>query len=323
MQEKIALLMEETGCDRGEAELALEMCGYEVEEAVKAIGRLLRNIVVIKGKFMVPEASEFGLFLVILNIKAFVLLRCRAVLSFNPAVFSVPLEKGWFEYEKALYGGRLWEGSVPAESLEIEKRLSSHFRESPPAALEHLGRQDTSAVESDLTRLLARHFGAGQVKLQLRKDILALGEFHSLHQRPEGDRRSVKRASRPEDQLVLKIELEPDAAGMAASEMRVGDMVSTKIVDARDIAQYLARVFGGHSDSGPVPILAPIEAIESVGSADKKASPTASGDILARVRFSTGVCGDARISRERRLKVVRIAVRNQESHSWWRRFFRG
>ena len=33
MKDKIELLMEETGCDRGEAELALEMSGYEVEEA--------------------------------------------------------------------------------------------------------------------------------------------------------------------------------------------------------------------------------------------------------------------------------------------------
>src|SRR5439155_6607012 len=98
--------MEETGCDQGEAELALEMCGYRVEEAVKTIARLLRNIVVIKGKFMHPDSSQFGLFLIILNIKALDLLRCRAVLSFNPEVYSVGLEKGWFEFEKFLYGCR-------------------------------------------------------------------------------------------------------------------------------------------------------------------------------------------------------------------------
>lgn len=313
MQDKIALLMEETGCDQGEAELALEMCGYQVEEAVKTIARLLRNIVVIKGKFMHAESSQFGLFLIILNIKALDLLRCRAVLSFNPEVYSVGLEKGWFDFEKFLYGCRLWEGSVPAESLEIERRLTAHFRESPPAALEHLGRQETAAVESDIVRLLTRHFGGGAVKLALRKDILALGEFQSLNGSVKGSRRNVKRGIRPEDQLVLKLELVGDAAGMAASEMRVGDMVSSKIVDARDIAQYLSRVFGGHSDQGPVPILAPIEAIESAGE----------DEMLARVRFSTGVCGDAKVPRAGRFKVVRVAVRNQESHSWWRRFFRG
>jgi hypothetical protein len=313
MQEKIALLMEETGCDQGEAELALEMCGYRVEEAVKAIGRLLRNIVVIKGKFMNHEAGQFGLFLAILNIKAFDLLRCRAVLSFNPAVHEVALDKDWFEFEKFLYGCRLWEGSVPAESLELEKRLAEHFRDSPPAALEHLGRDETEAVKTDLSRLLGRLFGGEPVKLSLRKDILALGEFHSLSGEKRGLRRARSKAVKGEEQLVLKIELVADGGGMAASEMRVGDMVSTRIVDPRDIAQYLSKVFGGHSETGPMPILAPLEAIEA----------SSEGEMLARVRYSTGVCGDAKVLREARHKVVRVAVRNQEGHSWWRRFFRG
>jgi hypothetical protein len=313
MQDKIALLMEETGCDRGEAELALELCGYRVEEAVRTIGRLLKNIAVIKGKFREPGASQFGLFLVILNLKTSSLLRCRAVLSYNPAVFAVPLDKDWFEFEKFLYGCRLWEGSLPAESLELEKSLTNLFRRSPPAALDHLNRDETAALETDVSRLLGMFFRSTNLKLQLRKDILAVGEFQSLARGAAGERQSHRRAPKGEEQLVLKIELEPEAAGMAASEMRVGDMVQARIVDTRDIAQYLSRVFGGHSDRGSVPILAPVEAIEA----------SASGEMLARVRFSVGVCGDAKVSREERFKVVRIAVRNQEGHSWWRRFFRG
>lgn len=313
MQDKIALLIEETGCDRGEAELALELCGYRVEEAVRTIGRLLKNIAVIKGKFMEPGASQFGLFLVILNLKTSSLLRCRAVLSYNPAVYAVPLDKDWFEFEKFLYGCRLWEGSLPAESLELEKSLTNLFRRSPPAALDHLTRDETAALETDISRLLGMFFRSTAIKLQLRKDILAVGEFQSLARGAAGERRSSRRSPKGEDQLVLKIELEVEPAGMAASEMRVGDMVSTRIVDPRDIAQYLARVFGGYSDRGTVPILAPVEAIEA----------SSSGEMLARVRFSVGVCGDAKVSREERLKVVRIAVRNQEGHSWWRRFFRG
>lgn len=314
MQEKIALLMEETGCDRAEAELALENCGYQVDEAVKAIGRLLKNIAVIKGKFRRDEESQFGLFLVIVNTKAFALLRCRAVLSYNPAVYCAALDKDWFEFEKFLYGCRLWEGSLPTESLEIEQLLTNHFRHSAPAALEHLGREETVSVETDLGRLLGKLFGPSALKLQLKKDILALGEFQSLNRGERDARRASRKAPRGEDQLVLKIELEADpAAGMAACEMRVGDMVPTRIVDPRDIAQYLSRIFGGHSEQGPVPILAPIEAIES----------SSSGELLARVRFSVGVCGDAKVRRDERLKVVRVAVRNQEGHSWWRRFFRG
>jgi len=89
IQDKIALLMEETGCERGEAELALEMCGYQVEEAVKAIGRLLRNIVVLKAKFLHSEQSQYGLFLVVLNL--FLLVVGCLMDIFSAIVVVVPL----------------------------------------------------------------------------------------------------------------------------------------------------------------------------------------------------------------------------------------
>ena len=43
VQDKIHLLMEETGCDPGEAELALASAGYDLEKAVRTIARLLRR----------------------------------------------------------------------------------------------------------------------------------------------------------------------------------------------------------------------------------------------------------------------------------------
>ena len=59
MKDKIELLMEETGCDRGEAELALEMCGFDLEEAVRQIPRLLNDICALKGKFWTTVLGMF------------------------------------------------------------------------------------------------------------------------------------------------------------------------------------------------------------------------------------------------------------------------
>jgi len=311
IQDKIALLMEETGCERGEAELALEMCGYQVEEAVKAIGRLLRNIVVLKAKFLHSEQSQYGLFLVVLNLKSGVLLRARAVLSFNPAVCEVPLDKDWFEFEKALYGCRLWDGSLQGESLELEQRLSEHFRAASARSLERVETAPAEELAAELSGVLRGMFKSPALSLKLRKDILDLGQFQSLgsdgSSRPRG--RPARSRLRAEELLVLAIALEEDPRGMAAGDLRAGDMVSARIVDPRDIAQYLAKLFGGHSQRGQVPILVPVEAIEAV----------APSGVLARVRFSRGVCGDALVPRESRLKAVRVALRNQEL-SWWRRF---
>ncbi len=313
MKDKIELLMEETGCDRGEAELALEMCGFEVEEAVRQIPRLLRDICALKGKFVRPAMNQHGLVLVVLNLKTRQVLRARAVMSYDPAVCSIGLEEDWFAFEKHLYGCRLWDGSLPAESLEVEQRLVAHFRGAEPALFDRL--RDDAGGGDGLASELRAHFRDPELSLKLKKDILDLGQYRSLRKSPAPAARKGRSESRtppPEDLLVLKISLEEDAEGIAASDLRAGDMVFARITDGRDIAQYLARLFGGLTAQGPVPIEAPVEAVE-----------TADGGALARVRFAIGVAGDVVVPSDRRLKAARGAARGGGDESWWRRFFKG
>lgn len=312
MKDKIALLMEETGCDRGEAELALEMCGYEVEEAVRRIPRLLRDICVLKGKFLLPPKNQHGLVLVILNLKTRSVLRARAVMSYDPAVCAVGLDEEWFAFEKHLYGCRLWDGSLPAESLEVEQHLTAHFRAAPPETFERLREASSEAASRELAVPLRSLFGEGGLSVRLKKDILDLGQFQSLRRAPTPARRNkpTPRVETAEDLLVLKIALEEDPEGVPASELRAGNLVFARIVDGRDIAKYLARLFGGLTASGPVPIEAPVEAIESV-----------SDGMLVRVRFAVGVAGDGMVPADRRFKASRGAGRGDGS--WWRRFFKG
>ena len=323
--DKISLLMEETGCDQGEAELALEMCGYVVEEAVKAIPRLHKNIVVFKGRIVQPEQNLFGLLLVILNVKSRAVLRTRAVLSYNPAVCAVSLEKDWFEFEKYLYGCRLWEGSLPTESLEIEQAVAGHLRSGAEAGLFDAQPSGADRVQAELAGVLKQLLRSGRLELRLKKDVLDLGQYHSLRAPSGIGERQPSRGGvpwradggpQPDELLVLKVTLESDPAGMPAAELRAGDLVAATITDTRDIAKYLAKFFGGHSDQGPVPVPAPVEAIEAAP-APAAGEPQA---LLVRVRFSAGVCGDAEVASQARLRAVRKAPGMPEKISWWQRF---
>ena len=314
MKDKIELLMEEIGCDRGEAELALEMCGYDFEEAVRQIPRLLRDICALKAKFVLPEANQHGLVLVVLNLKSRKVLRARAVMSYDPAVCAIGLEEEWFAFEKHLYGCRLWDGSLPAESLEVEQRLIAHFRASPPEIFGRLRELASADAAEILAAPLRGYFRDPALSLRLKKDILDLGQFQSLRQAPAPERRDKPAPRTPpaEDLLVLKIALEEDPGGLAASELRAGDLVSARIVDGRDIAQYLARLFGGLTAQGPMPIEAPVEAIESV-----------EGGVLVRARFAVGVAGDEVVPGDRRLRASGGSGHGRGDGSWWRRFFKG
>jgi hypothetical protein len=313
MKDKIELLMEETGCDRGEAELALELSGYEVEEAVRQIPRLLRDICALKGKFVLPQANQHGLVLVVLNLKSRKVLRSRAVMSYDPAVCAIGLEEEWFAFEKHLYGCRLWDGSLPSESLEVEQTMIAHFRAAPPEIFDRLRETGSADDPEILAAPLRVFFRDPGLSLRLKKDILDLGQFQSLRKAPAPSARRDRPAPRtppPEDLLVLKIALEEDPEGIPASELHAGDLVSARIVDGRDIAQYLARLFGGLTAQGTVPIEAPVEAIESVD-----------GGMLVRARFAVGVAGDALVPGDRRLRASRGGGRGDGS--WWRRFFKG
>ncbi len=314
MKEKIELLMEETGCDRGEAELALEMCGYDVEEAVRQIPRLLNDICALKGKFVRLSENQHILFLIVLNLKSRKVLRARAVMSYDPAVCSIELDEDWFAFEKHLYGCRLWDGSLPTESLEVEQRLAAHFRAAEPAIFDRLRAANPEEVSAEIAIPLRAHFHDQSLALRLKKDILDLGQFQSLRKAPTPTALRGKPASGAppaEDLLVLKSTLEEDPEGLPAGQLRAGDMVLARIVDGRDIALYLARLFGGLTVSGPVPIEAPVEAIES--------SPAGT---LVRVRFAVGVAGDAVVTGEKLLKAVRGAAPVSGDGSWWRRFFK-
>ncbi|MDE2290777.1 MAG: hypothetical protein KGL53_01735, partial [Elusimicrobia bacterium] len=138
------------------------------------------------------------------------------------------------------------------------------------------------------------------------QDVLDLGQFREV--RPPGGRAPARRGPRRAARgglLVLHIALEPDPGGVGADELKAGDLVHASINDTRDIAQYLAKLFGAQGDGGPSPIVSPVEAVERSG-----------GRVAIRVRFSAGVCGDVELPAGLKVKVER----RQTRAPWWKRF---
>jgi hypothetical protein len=331
MRDKIALIMEETGCERAEAELALEACGYEVSDALQTIARRLRRLSVVKAKFVFPGNLQYGLLLFVVDLKTGVLARLRTVVSFNPAIYAAPLDGDWFEFEKHIFRCRLWEGSLQAETLELESFLSRHWRGVDAEILRQISERKTPQVAAEISELLNEYFKGPTAMLKVKKDTIDLGQFKSLKAHGQNDSEgrssaSARTRSSQEEPLILAVSIEKESpdraqeipAGLAAgypavavraSDLRVGDIVRVRIVDERDIATYLAKVFGAYLEQGEASIMVPVEAVETVPG----------GRVLVRVRFSIGACGDAVETAQESLLVVRAAGKNQEKSSWWRR----
>ena len=351
MKDKVALLMEETGCDRGEAELALELCGYDVETALAAVPRLFQSILVFKGRFRSPRESLHGLWLAVLDLKSRSLLRARAVASYNPAVYASELDRHWFDFEARLYSCRLWAGTVQALSQEVEVRLAAYLGSAQAAGLydekARFGPREAAEVRALLSRLLG-----GETELEVRSELLDRGQFQELHPAVEedpgageasGGEKFSQAGRRPSEPLVLRVALEPSPEGVEAGGLKSGDAVYASITDGRDVARYLARLLGSAPAAGPsaagtareekgpraaaegggegasAPISVPVEAT----------SKAADGSVLIRVRFSAGLCGEVSLPRDIRLKAAQrparapagAALADAAKPSWWKKFF--
>jgi len=314
MRDKVAILIDETGCERGEAELALQLCGYDVQAAVQAVPRLFQNIGIFKGRFCARSESLYGLWIAILNLREKRLLRARAVISYNPAVFATELDQHWFDFEARLYACRLWAGSLQPLSQEVEGVLADLF--DSKEARGFYGEDPVEETEfQELERLLARRLG-GTVDLEVQQDVLDMGQFQEVVAR--GETEAVPEPAKPRprrtqtgagaEPLILQIAVEPDAEGISAGELSSGDHIPVTINDTRDIGRYLAKLLGSTGEEGGAPLLAPVEAIE-----------LGANEVLVRVRFSAGVCGDVALPPDLRVRVERKPA----GTPWWKKIFGG
>src|SRR5512138_3819916 len=166
MQQNVRLLMEETGCEQGEAELALELAGQDLEKAMRTIESLLRHIVAVKGKFQFPAKNLYGLLLVVVNNKSQEILRLHSVVSYNPTLYENSPEMDWYALEKAIFSYRLDEGSLPDFTQEVEEKFRRYL----------VGKTETlmKADCAEFQHLLAEFFAPDEVISSLMIEELNL-----------------------------------------------------------------------------------------------------------------------------------------------------
>ncbi|MBK6880903.1 MAG: hypothetical protein IPN65_01015 [Elusimicrobia bacterium] len=301
LHDKIQLLMDETGCERGQAELAMSLAGFDLEKAVRTIGTLLRDIVVVKGKFAQGARHEYGLVLLIADRRREHLFRARAVLSYNPALYETPLAEPWHEFERALYAGRLAEGTLQQASQDLERALVGRVESQRQRLFTALRDESAGALSGFLDEMLTAHFGRAALTTATAVDVVDVDQFRRLPLKSEA---AVEAPVAPrEAPLRLALEAVDDGDGPAAEALGPGDALWVRVVDPRDIGQYLARLLGPVDDAGPRPFEAPIEE-----------SFTHEGRRVLHVRLTPSVSGVVAVSPDRRLKA-----RLHGAERWWRR----
>lgn len=295
MQDKIRLLMEETDCEQGEAELALELAGNDLEQAIKTIGSLLRNIFALKGRFFFSQKSLYGLVLVVINTRTREIYRLRTVVSYNPALYEHLPEMDWFTFEKRIFTYRLDEGSLPDFTQPFEERLGRFLHEHQDAFMPF----DKGAVNAAFEKFFEAEGGT----ITLSAEELNLTQFRQL---PGGAAPASNPAAAHEADagtVQLDVALEPDENGREIGHLSEGDVIITRITDTRDIAHYLAHLVGAKKEGEMVPLPTSIKKIAVSGETAE-----------VQVYFAPHIVGVARVAPDARVKTVAHRL-----PSWWKK----
>lgn len=287
--------MEETGCEQGEAELALELANNDLEKAIKTIGSLLRHIFAIKGKLNFPDKSLYGLLLIVINSKTQEILRLHTVVTYNPTLYESSPEMDWYALEKLIFSYRLDEGSLPDFTQELEQKLGPHL----------LGKKEilVKCDPAELSKLLLDFFLPDKVNISLITEELNLTQFRRLPSNDDAPNTKAEANDGEPGTVWLEVNILEDEDGKEVDKIVEGDMVLSQITDTRDIAHYLAHLIGGRREGGMVPLPAVVKKISVLDN-----------ECEVQVHYAPGIIGIARVKKD-----LKVGLLESKTQPWWKK----
>ncbi len=308
MKESARIVMEETGCDEGQAELALQQTANNIEKAIKAINSLLRHIMVIKGKFFSSASNYYGIIILILNIKDKYIIRQAVTVSHDPRVYEEDLDDNWYSFERKLYSLRLKEGSNQELSHQIEKNMNIRLHGDYHHNFFQLVKEDEKEEFSRLfcniiSELLPNE---GDLVIKLRKEELNLMQFKELKNEVTlyDKRKSFKWFKGEDHSGVILIDTDiylhngerlPRGRIFPVEKLNRNDVIYSVLRDNRDIAYYIWRLLGGVSENE----ISPLSTIVM----DKRYEE---GKWKIFTKFGPGIMGKVEIAPKTRVMVLKL-----------------
>ena len=292
---KLKLLMEETGCEQGEAELALELVNGDLEKAASTIGTLLKHVLVVKGRFILEEKNIHGLVCLLFNTKSRQILRLGAVFSYNPSVYENSEQMNWFSFERNIFACRIMDGSLPEYTQNFETALRFYIE--AQADIFASGQLDS------VRGVFEAFFGAEKTHSLIALEELNISEFKQLDGTSPCNQQDVYEDFSDPGKIRIEVTIAFDQGGKPAKNIEVGDVVLSKITDTRDIAHYLANLIGTKRDGELLPMPVQVQKVENLD-----------GETKIELSYAPGVIGVVNVQSLQRLKVL-----DMQARPWWKK----
>lgn len=298
MDDKIKLLMETTGCNQYEADLAFKSAKGNFAEALDFLNRVSPGLGIIKGKFIVAKKFIYGAFQVIFDIKQRNVITTSAIVSENPGIYELNLESQWEDVGRAIYSFRLEDGALPDYSNMLQEKVADVVEKATPP-------DELAAIGERLDKILGDIFASDEII----KNIEYSEETYKTQTSLADKDMNAAGQNSPSGKIVLSVEPLKDENGVAAVSLKESDVIWVKITDSREVAEYLAERLGGRSEGKILPLACQITSV-------KKAGPK----VELAFKFTETIKGITEIDAGEKIKVVS----RQDSGKiagWWKKLF--
>lgn len=301
IRDKKQLVIEETGCDAEQASVVLESTGLDVGKAIKVINSLRQHIIIIKGKFKAETHNIYGLLIVIADIKVNRIVRLANIVTCNPSVYQTSLKIPWHEFEKTLYALRLADGSLQETTQKLQEQLRNVvFSDKNNVFFSMLEQKNRDSLGKIFMKEVKTIMPDDAIVFHEELEEINLLQFKELRGETDGLESytpfpAIVEREEQNSLLILEIELMKGVGGInkPAKDAVPGELVWAKIIDQRDIAQYVSRLLGckvkKDNREEAIPLAVPIEAIH---------------DGKLQVRFGPGILGQTTMQSQEFIDII-------------------
>ncbi|MDR1418657.1 MAG: hypothetical protein LBI80_05870 [Endomicrobium sp.] len=287
----IKLLMEETGCEEPQAELALNLSDNNLEKALSTISFLLKVIKIFKIKLIFLKENMYGLVQIAINMKTSETLRFSTAFSQNPAIYEISENIDWFSFEKAIFSARIETGSLEKYTQNIEENFKLYLQQAI---------KEIIFVSSDeISDIIKAFFSPSDIDIKILEEELNLTQFKKF---PDNNLKSNCISLTGYDIGFVKLEAQilEDTNGKHIKKIQEGETVFSLITDKRDISHYLVHLIGGKENGIISPIPATVQKV------------CYKNEIYeVHLYYAPSITGLAKVQKDSKLKVL------EEKQLWW------
>jgi len=299
MDPKVKELMYATGADERLASLLVEFTGGDIDGAKKIIEAMPKDFVAIKVRYMAHKTHYYGSILLVVDVRRRTMEKVLILADKKITASQIDNKLRYEEFRDAIIKyikennpddemmGRLREG------MEKEEFIESIFRR-----LRRDNSFDPEELKVVFSELFSRVLTEQNCAIKIETEGVDLFRIHRTDREYVIRRESEENLSKQEDSIskkeevhirnislvLLKVEpvLSP-VRGVPATELEIGDQILVKIIDEREIGEYLCELLKGKDESGErIPITALIKEINKQEETD---------NLSVIVQFGPGIAG--------------------------------